>query len=96
MSRLKQVAKKSGKKDIQSLTCDDLYDNIINAKSHTGDMKKVIFGLAQHDPEVEQGVGNLYTESRDKILNNETLCMTLLLRKKILKLLKKWFHIIHT
>jgi hypothetical protein len=64
MSRLKQVAKKSGKKDIQSLTCDDLYDNIINAKSHTGDMKKVIFGLAQHDPEIEQGVGNLYTESR--------------------------------
>ena len=61
---LNRLQKKSGKKDIQSLTCDDLYDNIINAKSHTGDMKKVIFGLAQHDPEIEQGVGNLYGESR--------------------------------
>ena len=27
-------------------------------------MKKVIFGLAQYDSEIEQGLGNLYTESR--------------------------------
>ena len=63
MKRLKQVAKRSGK-EIKDLTCDDLYDNVINREKHTGDDKAVIFGFAQHDSEIEEGVGNLYGETR--------------------------------
>jgi len=62
--RLKVIAKLCGKESINDVSCDEMYDNVINRKKHTGDSKSIIYGFAQHDKEIENGVGNLYATTR--------------------------------
>jgi hypothetical protein len=63
-NRLVKIAQLSGKKDIKDVTCDDLYDNVVNAEKKPNDLKKIVFAFAQSDKDLDNSVGNIYSESR--------------------------------
>ena len=64
-NRLVKIAQLSGKKDIKDVTCDDLYDNVINAEKRPNDLKKIAFAFAQSDEEIDRAVGDIYAKSRE-------------------------------
>ena len=64
-NRLVKIAQLSGKKDIKDVTCDDLYDSVINAEKRPNDLKKIVFAFAQSDEEIDRAVGDIYAKSRE-------------------------------
>ncbi|MDA7495898.1 hypothetical protein N8469_00130 [bacterium] len=62
--RLTTIANLSGKENIKDVSCDDMYKNVINRKSHNTDSKTIVTSFAQYDKDIEKGTDNLYSNMR--------------------------------
>jgi len=58
------IIAKNAEKDISDVTCDDLYNFVINKPNPTKDDKAVVYAFAQYDSEIEKGTNGLYSTTR--------------------------------